>query len=88
MAMAEQPSSKGIAEPGHGPNPMREASPFTEEQEARIRQIAREEAIKAVVAGSKVQASLACMPIIEAHRLSASEVAAFLDGSLELVKIG
>jgi len=58
-------------------------APFTPKQEARLREIAREMAIAAVVSASRVQAAHACGEVIDRHRVSASEVAAFLDGSAE-----
>jgi hypothetical protein len=54
---------------------------FSLEQEKRLREIAREEAIAAIVAASRAQASHACAAIIDRYRVSASEVEAFLDGS-------
>lgn len=54
---------------------------FTPEQEDRIREIAREEALAAAVAASRAQAAHASAGAIDRYRVSASEVAAFRDGS-------
>lgn len=59
-------------------------APFTPEQENRIREIAREEAVRVVIAASKVQAGHAACQLIDRYRVMPDELTASLSGGVRL----